>query len=671
MIDVDSFGETKTTILRRIVVETVKEDIIVDIPDPQFVQINGVLMLDDKSKQKLLEMTWDAIKTKYPIEYPKIQNMWFERIRGIIETSGELKQLVKNYVDMRHLAQQFLEIQPLFYDNSKIWWMWDKNKYRWDVVDEVDILNSVWFIVQNINTVNSKIKTEIIEALKQESRLKRPKEISKSCVQFRGKLVDIKTDIFDFATPDKFVTNPIPWDLGDSDDTPIMDDFIVQWFGEEYKETAYEILAYCCLMDYPIHRIFCFVGSGCNGKSQFLKVLRKFIGVENCCSTELDVLTKSRFESARLHKKLVCQMGETNYSEIDETSILKKLCGGDLIGYEYKNKDPFQDVNYAKIIIATNSLPTTKDKTNGFYRRWLIIDFKNRFAENNGDIFEKIPDEEYKNLARKCISILKKLNLSNSFTKEGTIEERTKKYEEKSNPFEKFWSERVKEDFEGYIYKYLFKQEFDDWCKNYGFRKMSEQEIKHKMNDKNIDEGKKSFYSENNEAKQYRAWLGISLLKSNEYPGYPGYPPSYTPPPHRGIEVNRVDKVDMVTIEPNLMTIENNLSTIKNDLSTTNTSIGNEGKAIILNKKLEEGGYGDFSTLKNFQKYKYLDFSDILEILPNGKNVNIQQVFEGLKFIKNIEKDLDLFEKEFDEIIEKMLKEGLIITSKPGEILKI
>ena len=74
-------------------------------------------------------------------------------------------------------------------------------------------------------------------------------------------------------------------------------------------------------------------------------------------------------------------MGETNFSELNKTSILKKLTGQDVIGFEYKNKNPFDGFNYAKILIATNNLPTTTDKTIGFYRRWFIIDFPNRFSE--------------------------------------------------------------------------------------------------------------------------------------------------------------------------------------------------------------------------------------------------------------------------------------------------
>jgi phage/plasmid-associated DNA primase len=98
-----------------------------------------------------------------------------------------------------------------------------------------------------------------------------------------------------------------------------------------------------------------------NGKSKFLELLRKFIGGENCCTTELDTLLVSRFEITRLHKKLVCMMGETNFNEMSKTSILKKLTGGDTVGFEYKNKNPFEDKNYAKILISTNNLPSTTE----------------------------------------------------------------------------------------------------------------------------------------------------------------------------------------------------------------------------------------------------------------------------------------------------------------------
>lgn len=399
---------------------------------------------------------------------------------------NEWEKKIQNYYNKEDLSLQLLEIQPLYYDEFKNWWLWDIARKKWKIVDETHIM----IIVSNLcnaNTVNSKEKNEILESLKQKSRLKKPKEIKSTWIQFKDIIIDIETGERFKATPEYFVTNPIPYELHNKnyEQTPNIDKIFEEWVGKDYVKTLYEILAYCMLPDYPIHRLFCFIGSGMNGKSKFLELLRKFIGVDNCCSTELDILINSRFEISRLHKKLVCQMGETNFEEMSKTSILKKLTGGDLIGFEYKRKDPFEERNYAKIIIATNNLPTTTDKTIGFYRRWLIVDFPNQFSEKK-DILNDIPEEEYECLALKCCSLLKDLLKKRKFHKEGTIQERMEKYENKSDFLQKFIDENVKESSldDDYITTYDFRKKFASWCDTNRHRKIDEMTLGKKMKEK-------------------------------------------------------------------------------------------------------------------------------------------------------------------------------------------
>lgn len=419
----------------------------------------------------------------------------------------KLSPLVMN---KRKLIEHLIELQPCYYDKARNWWLWDWNLTKWELVDEVDILNALERQA-NLNTINSKEKGEILEALKQVSRLNKPSSIKKTWIQFKNQIIDIKTGEKKRASPFWFVTNPIPWELESNGfyDTPTIDRIFEEWVGKDNIQTLYEILAYCLIPDYPLHRIFCFIGAGMNGKSCFLNLLKKFIGNNNCCSTELDTLLNSRFEVTRLHKKLVCLMGETDFSEMRKTSILKKLSGGDLIGFEYKNKDPFEDINYAKIIIATNNLPTTNDKTIGFYRRWMIIDFPNQFGERK-DILSEIPDEEYQSLANKCVLILKDLLDERKFTNEGSIEERIRKYEDKSNPLEKFLREFTVEDYEGHIWKHDFTKKLNQWCKENRYREISEVAIGKKMRELGIKQELKSA-DWGVESKRYRAWIGIKF----------------------------------------------------------------------------------------------------------------------------------------------------------------
>ena len=420
------------------------------------------------------------------------------------------------YTNTYRLMQEFIKEQPIYYDRSLMWWIWNHGDYKWEIIDKTDIINLI-----NINTqhptISSNIRDEILESLRQLGRLNKPKPIKPSWIQFKNKIIDYETGEEFEATPEYFITNPIPWELGDMDETLTMDLIFEDWVGKENVKLLYEIIAYCLIPDYPIHRIFCLLGGGLNGKTSFLNLLKKFIGNYNCTSTELDILLKSRFEITKLHKKLVCIMGETNFNVLSQTSTLKKLVGGDLIGFEYKNKNPFDEVNYAKILIATNNLPATADKTLGFYRRWIIIDFPNRFSEKK-DILKSIPKIEFNNLARKSIMILKDIIEKREFYNEGSIEERERKYEDKSNPMEKFWKENIEEDFNGFVFKYELEGKLDDFCIEHKYRKLSDGVIKKHMKEKGIGSGRKytEWYTDEGNKKQYWAWIGIKIKEKNK-----------------------------------------------------------------------------------------------------------------------------------------------------------
>lgn len=408
-------------------------------------------------------------------------------------------------------ARLFDERQPIFFDRSQMFWMWDSKKRFWEISDEVDVLNYIEDQTGR-DIISSKNRTEIINSLKQEGRKNIPKDFKTNWIQFKDKIYNIETgDSFE-ATPEYFATNPIDWEVSHDPSTPTMDKIFREWVGEDYVESLYQIIAYSMLSDYPIHRLFCLIGSGLNGKSCFLRLLKKFIGLGNTATTELDRLMASRFEVTRLHKKLICLMGETNFTEMKQTALIKSLTGQDEIAFEYKNKTPFSDSNYAKLIIATNNLPSTTDKSVGWYRRWMIIDFLHEFTEKK-DILAEIPESEYNNLATKCLSLLNKLLTGREFAKEGTIEERMQRYEDRSDPVGKFIREFTEEDHNCFIFKFEFEKRLNEWCEENRFRKIGEIAIGRKMKQRGVEMGKRQAeWMEDATTKRLRCWEGIKWM---------------------------------------------------------------------------------------------------------------------------------------------------------------
>lgn len=388
-----------------------------------------------------------------------------------------LTRSLKDRTDISEFTKMIVQEQGIYYDKNGLWWIWNNEEFCWKIVDEVDIMNAVDKSLSfGSGTLDSKIKSMILEGLRREGRKLSPKPLPLEAVQFKDKIVNISTKEVYPATKEFFALNPIPYSLGESSDTPVMDKLFSEWVGEDKKDLLYEMLAYSLSSEYFIHRIFCLIGSGSNGKSKFINLMKNFVGDNNYCSTDLDALMASRFESSKLHKKLLCLMGETNFSTITKTEKLKRLCGQDPVGFEYKGKNAFDDINYAKIVIATNALPQTNDRTKGFYRRWLIIDFPNEFKEG-GDILKTIPLIEYSNLARKCVGLLAKLVSKNSFSFEGSVEERQVEYEKHSNPMKQFIKDFYVSDPNGLIPFFEFFEDFGTYLSSKGLRVMSKREV--------------------------------------------------------------------------------------------------------------------------------------------------------------------------------------------------
>ncbi len=346
-------------------------------------------------------------------------------------------------------------------------------------------------------------------------RINIPKDAKKTWIQFKDMIYDIETDEKFPATPDYFVTNPIPWEIRDSEETPQIDKLFNEWVENKYIETLYEIIAYGTLAHYPLHRVFCLNGEGRNGKGSYLNILSKFIGKENITSTDFDTLTTRPFEAAKLYRNLICMMGEINSSIFKKTSLFKKLTGSDMIGFEFKGKDGFDDYNYAKLIIATNKLPESTDKTVGFYSRWLIIDFKNTFEENP-TLLDRIPEEEYKNLAKKSIRILKELMARAKFTEEGSLEERAKRYEERSSPIKDFLKTQCYENPDVETPFWEIYEEYIAYLEERGFRKASKRELSLLLKGKGFDNKRIHFDKADGTKGTMVAVIGLGLESRQE-----------------------------------------------------------------------------------------------------------------------------------------------------------
>lgn len=414
---------------------------------------------------------------------------------------------------------------PMLLDNNKNWWIWSKNKKKWVIVDDIDVVINIDNLVMLKEEIYKQhVKRALLNLLEMICRRKFNKvkkfedigieegEKNNGYVCFKNCIRKIGVNRNIENSHEFFIKTTIPYDYMICDEESLkvdkFDKLFIDWVGEKDKLLLYQIVGYCLVDGYPIHTLFCLNGSGRNGKSTFLKIIQKSVGEDNVLTSSLEQLLHNRFETSRLYGKLACLMGETNFNLLRDTDTLKKITGDDLIRGEYKMKSSFDFITHAKIIIATNSIPITLDRTDGFYSRWIIQDFLHKF-ESKGDILGDITEKEWEMFVNKCYREIEKAISKGEFHNQGTIEDRRKRFEERSNPIKSFFEQYYILDKQGQESIYDFYESAMAYFEKNNYRKISKQAItEYLVSNFGIEKDKIAI-----DGKQYWVYAGIRRKK--------------------------------------------------------------------------------------------------------------------------------------------------------------
>jgi len=153
------------------------------------------------------------------------------------------------------------------------------------------------------------------------------------------------------------------------------------WCGDCWI-ILFEIIGYCLYPDYPFRKAFMLVGSGSNGKSTYLKLLRTILGDENVVARSLQDLAEYKFAVCELYHKLANIYPDIPKNPIKDTGRFKALTGDDVITADRKFKEGIEFRNYAKMIFSANELPEVFDQSDAYWERWIVIEFPNKFPDD-------------------------------------------------------------------------------------------------------------------------------------------------------------------------------------------------------------------------------------------------------------------------------------------------
>lgn len=252
-----------------------------------------------------------------------------------------------------------------------------------------------------IETVENLKRNQIQEAF-ENIRLKvtgNTEKLNPYIVNVKNGLYDLKTHTLLQHTPEIFTINQFNCKYDPEAYCRDVDEMLdnVTMKNTKLRDLIEEMLGYFLLGDCRFQKAFILLGQGSNGKSKFLDMITEWIGRENRSTLALEDLSE-KFRTAELLGKIANIGDDSGGNILKNTAIFKKVVTGEGIMVERKNKDPFTLNNVAKMVFSVNNLPPSTDKSNGFFRRMIIIPFNAVFNKDNKNfdpnIIEKVTTEE-------------------------------------------------------------------------------------------------------------------------------------------------------------------------------------------------------------------------------------------------------------------------------------
>ena len=172
--------------------------------------------------------------------------------------------------------------------------------------------------------------------------------------------------------------------------------FLSELLYPEDIPTLQEFIGYCLMPSNKGQRMMVIKGSGGEGKSQIGVVLSTLFG-SNMKDGSIGKISENRFARADLEHVLLCVDDDMRMEALRQTNYVKSIVTAQgKMDLERKGKQSYQGWMFARLLAFSNGdLQALFDRSDGFYRRQLVLTTKEKAADrvDDPDLAEKMKAE--------------------------------------------------------------------------------------------------------------------------------------------------------------------------------------------------------------------------------------------------------------------------------------
>lgn len=177
-------------------------------------------------------------------------------------------------------------------------------------------------------------------------------------------------------------------------DGELIQSFLNQALPDKADQTTiFEMVGESCSVDCRYQKSIVLQGQGSTGKSTLLNVVAAAVGPENISGVPLQKL-ENRFYPVQLIGKLVNICTDLPSARMEFSGNFKAAVCNEILNDSFKGKDQFDFRPCAKMWFSCNELPTVSDKSDGFYRRIIILTMNHKPDKADPNLSKRLTSEK-------------------------------------------------------------------------------------------------------------------------------------------------------------------------------------------------------------------------------------------------------------------------------------
>lgn len=242
---------------------------------------------------------------------------------------------------------------------------------------------------------NRKEVIEFITALAQKDYSEVNKDYA--IIAVKNGMLDLNSGVITPHSPDNYNTIYLDWEYKeDVEYSELIDDFMKQISDGDAKKMQffYEVAGYCLLKRSIFEKFFIFKGTGGTGKSTFCNLIMRMVGKKYVSTVKLNQFDQDYYLATMIDKLVNIDFDASDKKTLEDSGRFKSITCSEPVSVRQIYAAVVEMVSCATIIINANHMPKIADKSDGLYRRMILVEIDKKIKNPDPKFLEKVTDSD-------------------------------------------------------------------------------------------------------------------------------------------------------------------------------------------------------------------------------------------------------------------------------------